>query len=117
MRQEASFYRSRAPLIRQQGLGVPQVYAQGENSTRAWIVMEALDSILAPPYRDRLSDMAAYLAQLHTMQRERVTPTGDDPLPIRPVVLSSRNIEDAVTLWPDEVREHLAHLLHSGGAA
>lgn len=112
VRQEAAFYRSWAPLIRQQGLGVPQVYAQGENPTRAWILMEALDSTLTLPYRDRLSDMTAYLAQLHTMQRNRVPLTANDALPFRPVVLSSPDIEDAVMLWPDDVREYLVHLLH-----
>lgn len=111
-RQEATFYQSWASVVLQQGLGVPHVYAQGEIVGKAWVLMEALDSALAPPYSDRLSDMAAYLAQLHTVQRDRLTPTVDGPLPVRPVVLSSQDIEDAVALWPNEVRQHLVHLLH-----
>ncbi|WP_207711780.1 phosphotransferase [Sulfobacillus harzensis] len=111
VRQEAAFYRSWAPLVRQHGLGVPEVYAQGENSTRAWILMEALDATLTPPYRDRLPDMAAYLAQLHAMQRDRVRSTAD-PLSVRPVALSLQDIDDAAALWTEEVREYLVHLLH-----
>lgn len=112
VRQEATFYRSWAPLVREQGLGVPQVYAQGEKTGQAWIVMEALESTLGPPYRERLADMVAYLAQLHTLQWNPSTPAGDDPLPVRAVFLSSRDVEDAATLWPAGVRATLVHLLH-----
>lgn len=110
VRREAEFYRSWAPLVRQQGLGVPEVYAQGETSARAWILMEALDATLTPPYRDRLPDMTAYLAQLHAMPRDRLRST-DDSLPIRPVALSPQDIDDAATLWTAEVRESLVDLL------
>lgn len=112
VRQEAAFYRSWAPLVRQQGLGVPEVYAQGESSTRAWILMEALDVTLTSPYRDRLPDMTAYLAQLHAMQRDRVRFAADDPLSVRPVALNPQDIDDAAALWTEEVREYLVHLLH-----
>ena len=111
VRQEATFYRSWASLVRQRGLGVPHVYAQGETAGQAWILMEALDATLGLPYRDRLSDLAGYLAQLHTMQRDRLTPQVAGLLPVRPVGLSPRDIEDATVLWPAEARENLAHLL------
>lgn len=112
VRQEAAFYRSWAPLVRQQGLGVPEVYAQGGHGPREWILMEALDATLAPPYHERLSDMTAYLAQLHTISRDRVPLTTGDPLPVRPVALSSEDIDDAAANWAEEGRESLVHLLH-----
>lgn len=112
VRQEVAFYRNWAPLVRQQGLGVPEVYAHSENFPRAWILMEALDATLTPPYRDRLPDMTAYLARLHAMQRDRVRSTANDSLSVRPVSLSLQDIGDAATLWTEEVRESLIQRLY-----
>jgi hypothetical protein len=111
VRQEASFYRRWAPLVRQRGLGVPRVYAEGAHGARPWVLMEALDKTLTPPYRNTLPDMTAYLARLHTIQQNPRQPTADDPLPVRPVTLSAQDIDDAATLWPEAARAHLVQWL------
>lgn len=112
LRTEAVFYRDWAPRVRQRGLGVPYVYAMGENPTRIWILMEALHSTLTPPYHGKLSDMTAYLRKLHTIQRDRIANSAADHLPVRPIILTTDDIDDAITLWPERVRRKLAYLLH-----
>lgn len=95
--QEFAFYQSWAPAVRQLGLGVPHVYAQGEIAGQAWILMEALPSTIRVSYRDRLPGMIAYLAQLHTIQR-KILPNRKGEVPIRRVVLSQQDIDDAMSL-------------------
>lgn len=112
VRQEAAFYRSWAPVVQQSGLGVPDVYAQGEIQGQPWILMEALDSLLGPPYHGRLTDMTSYLAQLHMIEWDEMSFITGEPLPVRPVDLSSQDIQDAAMLWPTEVKEYLVHLLY-----
>ncbi len=111
VRQEALFYRKLAPMIRQQGLGLPEVYAQSEASRGEWILMEALSSTLEPPYQSKLADMTTYLAKLHTISSENAPMGTEDLLSVRPVLLSYQDIEDACTLWPTDTRGHLLHLL------
>ena len=101
VRQEALFYRKLAPMVRQQGLGLPEVYAQSEVASRGeWILMEALSSTLEPPYQSKLADMTTYLAKLHTISARNAPMPTDDLLSVRPVVLRYQDIEDACTLWP-----------------
>ncbi len=112
VQREATFYRLWAPRVRQYGLGVPAVYAYGGSSTRPWILMEALDATLTPPYRDHLPDMVAYLARLHAIPWDGMSLDGPEALPVRRVALSPEDIHDAAALWSQEAHESLIHRLH-----
>lgn len=113
-RQEARFYISWAPVLRERGLRVPELYAAGGTATQPWLLMEALATPLMPPYRDHWPRMTAYLAQLHTIAPDQVPAALDlaDSLPVRPVVLSAQDIEDAKGLWPEGERLGLTERLH-----
>lgn len=111
LRQEAFFYRKLAPIVRQRGLGVPELYAQSEESRGDWILIEALPFTLEPLYQNKLADLTAYLAKLHTISSGNAPIRPDDPLPVRPVVLRYQDIEDACALWPADTRGHLNGLL------
>ena len=106
---EAAFYKDWADIVRHKGLGVPEVYAQGESAGKIWVLMESLPMVLGHPYTQRLSDQIAYLSVLHSLDQNPIAMAGN--LPERSVMWTAQDIDDAASLWDDDDAHALTSFL------
>lgn len=107
---EAAFYKGWAPIVRHKGLGIPDVYAQGDMAGKPWVLMEALPIVIGHPYPQRLSDQIEYLARLHSLDQESAEML--ENLPERSVAWTAQDIDDAVSLWDGDDATALTGFLH-----
>ncbi|MCY0907006.1 MAG: aminoglycoside phosphotransferase family protein [Sulfobacillus thermotolerans] len=107
---EAVFYKNCAPIVRGKGLGIPDVYAQGDVEGKPWVLMEVIPTIIGPPYIPWLSNQIEYLARLHSLGQESPDMLGT--LPTRLVAWTPQDVDDAVSLWEGDDAAALVDFLH-----
>lgn len=110
---EAAFYRGVAPILRQRGLAVLDVYANVQDSSGEWLILEALPMLLPRARWGGDPSLLQYLSHLHTVRPRDLPDEWAGILPSKPLRPDAAALRDAASLWSGREADRLSHLLEA----